>query len=252
MSAGSTAQRAAQGSLRRHRQSAARTTRHICRTSKFEQGNTYADELRETAKYIATRGKGILASDESNATTGKRLASVGVENTEDNRRAWRQTLYTAPGLGQYISGADSSEALKSLAGAAASRRQGASHASCCAQVNMSITMSRQQSPAASLVGTFCQADTGSSHTNHSSDDKLLCAPITLDAGAIMFEETLYQSTKDGKPFVDVLTEQGIKPGIKVDTGLQMLPGTNGETSTQGLDGLGDRMKAYYQQVCPHA
>lgn len=78
---------------------------HICRTSKFEAGNEFADELRETAKYIATPGKGILASDESNATTGKRLATVDVENTEDNRRAWRQTLYTAPGLGEYISGA---------------------------------------------------------------------------------------------------------------------------------------------------
>ena len=37
------------------------------------------------------------ASDESNATTGKRLATVGIENTEDNRRAWRQLLYSAPG-----------------------------------------------------------------------------------------------------------------------------------------------------------
>ncbi|KAJ9516441.1 hypothetical protein QJQ45_011107 [Haematococcus lacustris] len=54
---------------------------------------------------VAVRGKGILASDESNATTGKRLDAVGVENTEDNRRAWRELLYTAPGLGQYISGA---------------------------------------------------------------------------------------------------------------------------------------------------
>lgn len=70
-----------------------------------------------------------------------------------------------------------------------------------------------------------------------------------DAGAILFEETLYQSSKDGKPFVDILSEQGIKPGIKVDTGLQQLPGRNGETATQGLDGLGDRMKAYREQVC---
>ena len=81
-----------------------RPARHICRTSKFELGNEVADELRETAKYIASPGKGILASDESNATTGKRLATVDVENTEGNRRAWRETLYTAPGLGQYISG----------------------------------------------------------------------------------------------------------------------------------------------------
>jgi fructose-bisphosphate aldolase class 1 len=39
----------------------------------------------------------MQASDESNATTGKRLDSVGVENTETNRRDWRQTLYTTPG-----------------------------------------------------------------------------------------------------------------------------------------------------------
>lgn len=65
----------------------------------------------------------------------------------------------------------------------------------------------------------------------------------------MFEETLYQSTPEGKPFVDVLTEQGIKPGIKVDTGLQQLPGTPGETATQGLDGLGERMRAYRKQAC---
>ncbi len=61
--------------------------------------NPYAKELKETAAYIAQRGKGILASDESNATTGKRLATIGVDNTEDTRRDWRQLLYTAPGLG---------------------------------------------------------------------------------------------------------------------------------------------------------
>ena len=47
--------------------------------------SAYADELRETAKYISRRGRGILASDESNATTGKRLDSVNVDNTETNR-----------------------------------------------------------------------------------------------------------------------------------------------------------------------
>ena len=68
---------------------------------------------------------------------------TGAENTETNRRDWRELLYTAPGLGQYIS------------------------------------------------------------------------------GAIMFEETLYQSCADGTPFVDVLRKQGIVPGIKVDTGLSV-------------------------------
>lgn len=130
----------------------------------------YEDELKATAKYIATRGKGILASDESNATTGKRLESVGVENTETNRRDWRQLLYTTPGLGQYIS------------------------------------------------------------------------------GAILFEETLYQASDEGIPFVDVLKSQGIVPGIKVDTGLQVLPTSGrGETATQGLDNLGARCEAYYKQ-----
>ena len=67
---------------------------------------------------------------------------AGVDNTETNRRDWRELLYTAPDLGKYIS------------------------------------------------------------------------------GAIMFEETLYQSCADGKPFVDVLRDQGIMPGIKVDGGLE--------------------------------
>eukprot|EP00879_Flechtneria_rotunda_P030452 GHRR01033086.1.p1 GENE.GHRR01033086.1~~GHRR01033086.1.p1 ORF type:complete len:178 (+),score=65.62 GHRR01033086.1:125-658(+) len=115
----------------------------VMATSKFEAENPFVPELRATAAYIAQRGKGILASDESNATTGKRLESVGVDNTEDNRRAWRELLYTAPGLGQYIS------------------------------------------------------------------------------GAIMFDETLYQKSAGGQQFVDILKEQGIVPGIKVDTGLQV-------------------------------
>ena len=66
------------------------------------------------------------------------------------------------------------------------------------------------------------------------------------SGCILFEETLYQSTKDGKPFPEVLKEQGIVPGIKVDKGVVPLPGTDGETVTQGIDGLGDRCKKYYE------
>jgi ABC-type branched-subunit amino acid transport system substrate-binding protein len=67
--------------------------------------NPLRDEVREAARHIAQPGKGILASDESNATTGKRLNAVGVENTETNRRDWRELLYTTPGLGNSISGA---------------------------------------------------------------------------------------------------------------------------------------------------
>ncbi|KAJ0076496.1 hypothetical protein Patl1_36557 [Pistacia atlantica] len=107
--------------------------------------------------------------DESNATCGKRLASIGLENTEANRQAYRTLLVSAPGLGKYIS------------------------------------------------------------------------------GAILFEETLYQSTTDGKKMVDVLVEQNIVPGIKVDKGLVPLAGSNDESWCQGLDGLASRTAAYYQQ-----
>ena len=83
---------------------------------------------------VASKGRGILAMDESNATCGKRLDSIGVENTEGNRRAYRELLLATPGLGDYIS------------------------------------------------------------------------------GAIMFEETLYQSAEDGTSFVDLLNKQNIIPG----------------------------------------
>ncbi|KAK6147155.1 hypothetical protein DH2020_018067 [Rehmannia glutinosa] len=65
------------------------------------------------------------------------------------------------------------------------------------------------------------------------------------SGVILFEETLYQKTAAGKPFVDVLKEAGVLPGIKVDKGTVELAGTNGETTTQGLDGLAQRCQQYY-------
>ncbi|KAJ9146998.1 hypothetical protein P3X46_029208 [Hevea brasiliensis] len=133
------------------------------------RARSYADELVKTAKTIASPGRGILAVDESNATCGKRLASIGLENTEAKRQAYRTLLVTVPGLGQYVS------------------------------------------------------------------------------GAILFEETLYQSTVDGKKMVDVLVEQNIVPGIKVDKGLVPLAGSNDESWCQGLDGLASRSAAYYQK-----
>ncbi|KAJ7558701.1 hypothetical protein O6H91_04G052200 [Diphasiastrum complanatum] len=66
------------------------------------------------------------------------------------------------------------------------------------------------------------------------------------SGAILFEETLYQTTAAGKPFVDVLREGGTLPGIKVDKGVVELAGTDGETTTQGFDGLGERCAEYYK------
>jgi fructose-bisphosphate aldolase class I len=66
------------------------------------------------------------------------------------------------------------------------------------------------------------------------------------SGVILFEETLYQKTADGKPFVDLLKENGVLPGIKVDKGVVELAGTDGETTTQGLDGLLQRCQKYYE------
>merc|ERR1711869_146149 len=122
-----------------------------------------------TANAIATAGKGILAMDESNGTCGKRLDSIGVENTEANRREYRELLLSTPGLGEYI------------------------------------------------------------------------------GGAILFEETLYQSGSDGATFVDTLNKQGIIPGIKVDNGLVPMSNSNGESWYQGLDGLSERCAEYYKQ-----
>lgn len=106
--------------------------------------------------------------DESNATCGKRLETIGLENTEDNRRAYRELLVSTPGLGEYIS------------------------------------------------------------------------------GAILFEETLYQSTKAGVKMVDILNKQGLVPGIKVDKGLVPLANSNGESWCMGLDGLDKRCSDYYK------
>jgi fructose-bisphosphate aldolase class I len=66
--------------------------------------NQYEKEMREIAKTIATRGKGILAADESTGTIGKRFTAINVENNEINRQKYRQLLFTTPNLNQYISG----------------------------------------------------------------------------------------------------------------------------------------------------
>ena len=78
------------------------------------------DELRETANRIAAKGKGLLAVDESTPTIGKRLAGINMENTEENRQAYRGMLFTTEGLGKYISGAilfEVDKGLSPLAGA---------------------------------------------------------------------------------------------------------------------------------------
>jgi fructose-bisphosphate aldolase class I len=65
---------------------------------------TAADELQATIEQMAQRGKGILAADESQPTIAKRFASIGVEASAENCRAYRALLFTAPGIEDYISG----------------------------------------------------------------------------------------------------------------------------------------------------
>jgi len=72
------------------------------------------------------------------------------------------------------------------------------------------------------------------------------------SGVILFEETTKQSTKDGKKFMDLLKELGVLPGIKVDKGTAIIPGTNEETATLGLDDLAKRAKEFYDAGCRFA
>ena len=125
------------------------------------------EQLAETAQAMVAAGKGIIAIDESTATIAKRFESVGIPNTEENRRAYREMLLTTPKLSDHIS------------------------------------------------------------------------------GAILYDETLRQSTKDGVPFAKYMAANGIIPGIKVDKGTHPLAGCQGEVVTEGLDGLRDRLKEYY-------
>ena len=125
------------------------------------------NELARIAKAIVASGKGILAADESTGSMVKRLNSINVENTEENRRLYRQLLFTADAsISDYIS------------------------------------------------------------------------------GVIFFDETFHQKTDDGVLFPQFLKSRGIIPGIKVDKGLVPLAGTNGETTTQGLDDLDSRCANY--------
>lgn len=136
--------------------------------------NKYKDELIANAQKIVVPGKGILAADESNGTIGKRFDGIKVENNEENRRAYRELLFTSEGIENYIS------------------------------------------------------------------------------GVILFKETLSHKTKDGKSLVQVLTDKGIIPGIKVDAGTVNIPGCDNETATQGLDNLGKICADYYSQGCRFA
>ena len=124
------------------------------------------EELESIAQAMVAPGKGIIAIDESNSTIKKRFDTVGVPNTEENRRAYREMLLTTPRLSEHIS------------------------------------------------------------------------------GAILYDETIRQSTKAGVPFTKIMLDAGILPGIKVDKGPQPLAGFPGEVVTEGLDGLRERLNEY--------
>lgn len=69
-----------------------------------EAKKNFKDELIENARKISRPGFGILAADESTGTIGTRFQKINVENTEPNRRAYRELLFTAEGIENYISG----------------------------------------------------------------------------------------------------------------------------------------------------
>ncbi len=125
-----------------------------------------AQELHETAAAIVAEGKGILAADESDGTIKKRFDSIGAESTEENRRAYRDLLFTTEGVEEFIS------------------------------------------------------------------------------GVILFDETIRQSSSDGTPFPKLLESKDVIPGIKVDKGAKPLALAEGETVTEGLDGLRGRLEEY--------
>ncbi len=78
-------------------------------------------------------------------------------------------------------------------------------------------------------------------------EMLFTAPGAAQAvsGVILYDETIHQSTRDGTPFPQYLAKQGMIPGIKVDLGAKPLAGFPGETITEGLDGLRERLIAYH-------
>jgi fructose-bisphosphate aldolase class I len=124
--------------------------------------------LKDTAKMLFADYKGLLAMDESNGTCNQRFEKLGIPQTVEARRAYRELIVTTPGLGESI------------------------------------------------------------------------------GGAILYDETIRQKKNDGTPFVKVLIEAGIVPGIKVDTGAKELASHPGEKVTEGLDGLRDRLQEYFQ------
>jgi fructose-bisphosphate aldolase, class I len=142
-------------------------TRHRLNT-KVNYKMKHIEELVNTAKLLVAGDKGLLAMDESNPTCNKRFAALGIPQTAEFHRDYREMIVTTDGLSESIS------------------------------------------------------------------------------GAILFDETIRQQLKDGRPFIKAITNAGIIPGIKVDAGAKELANRPGEKITEGLDGLRDRLTEYHQ------
>ena len=71
----------------------------------METSEKNSKKLADTAKELVSGDKGLLAMDESNATCNERFAALGIPQTEEARRAYRELIVTTPSLGDYISGA---------------------------------------------------------------------------------------------------------------------------------------------------
>jgi len=142
-------------------------TRHRLNT-KITYKMKHIEELVNTAKLLVAGDKGLLAMDESNPTCNKRFAALGIPQTAEFHRDYREMIVTTDGLSESIS------------------------------------------------------------------------------GAILFDETIRQKLKDGRPFIKAIADAGIIPGIKVDAGAKELANRPGEKITEGLDGLRDRLSEYHQ------
>ena len=125
-------------------------------------------ELNKIALKILSNGKGILAADESNGTMTKRLESVNIKSSPENRLIFRETLFT-------------SDSMKDCIG-----------------------------------------------------------------GVILYDETINQRSNDEKTIPAKISETGAVPGIKVDTAAKDLANSLDEKVTEGLDGLRERLKKYYE------
>jgi len=102
---------------------------------------------------------------------------------------------------------------------------------------------------------FATINVENNHDNRVAYRQLLFTTPELNkniSGVIMYDETVRDNMTDGSKFTDCLRAQGIHCGIKVDTGLVEIGGTNAETATQGLDGLGKRCAEYYALGCRFA